>query len=75
MAALAAHGDLETVGRGHHRAGADAERPGFQARPVVHAEYGFDGTVYFCFQPAEEGGAGGRAMIQDGLFDRFPCEA
>jgi len=36
---------------------------------------GFDGTVYFCFQPAEEGGAGGRAMIQDGLFDRFPCEA
>ncbi|MPS80286.1 MAG: amidohydrolase [Achromobacter sp.] len=36
---------------------------------------GFDGTVYLCFQPAEEGGAGGRAMIQDGLFTRFPCEA
>ena len=36
---------------------------------------GFDGTVYLCFQPAEEGGAGGRAMIQDGLFERFPCEA
>jgi len=36
---------------------------------------GFDGTVYLCFQPAEEGGAGGRAMIQDGLFTRFPCAA
>jgi len=35
----------------------------------------FDGTVYFCFQPAEEGGAGARAMIEDGLFDRFPCRA
>lgn len=36
---------------------------------------GFDGTVYFTFQPAEEGGAGGSAMIEDGLFERFPCEA
>lgn len=36
---------------------------------------GFDGTVYFTFQPAEEGGAGARTMIQDGLFERFPCEA
>ena len=34
---------------------------------------GFDGTVYLCFQPAEEGGAGARAMIQDGLFERFPA--
>nr|WP_225591282.1 M20 aminoacylase family protein [Achromobacter sp. ACM01] len=41
----------------------------------LQAEGGFDGTVYLCFQPAEEGGAGGRAMIQDGLFERFPCEA
>ena len=29
----------------------------------------FDGEVYFIFQPAEEGGAGGKAMIDDGLFD------
>lgn len=36
---------------------------------------GFDGTVYLTFQPAEEGGAGGRAMIEDGLFERFDCEA
>ena len=33
----------------------------------------FDGTVAVIFQPAEEGGAGARAMIEDGLFDRFPC--
>ncbi|MEM7497756.1 MAG: M20 aminoacylase family protein [Pseudomonadota bacterium] len=32
----------------------------------------FEGTVYFCFQPAEEGGAGAEAMIKDGLFERFP---
>ena len=36
----------------------------------------FDGTVYLIFQPAEEGGGGGaRAMINDGLFGRFPMEA
>lgn len=35
----------------------------------------FDGTVNFIFQPAEEGFAGARAMIDDGLFDRFPCDA
>jgi amidohydrolase len=35
----------------------------------------FDGTVYLIFQPAEEGGAGARRMIEDGLFDRFPADA
>ena len=35
----------------------------------------FAGTAYFCFQPAEEGGAGADAMIRDGLFDRFSCRA
>jgi hippurate hydrolase len=31
----------------------------------------FSGTAVMIFQPAEEGGAGGRAMVQDGLMDRF----
>jgi len=35
----------------------------------------FDGTVYLVFQPAEEGGAGARRMIEDGLFAQFPMEA
>ena len=33
----------------------------------------FNGTVYFIFQPAEENAAGGRVMVDEGLFDRFPC--
>jgi amidohydrolase len=33
----------------------------------------FDGRVHLLFQPAEEGLAGARAMIEDGLFQRFPC--
>jgi len=36
----------------------------------------FDGTVHFIFQPAEEmGKAGAKKMIEEGLFDRFPCDA
>ncbi|KAA5606325.1 amidohydrolase [Roseospira marina] len=35
----------------------------------------FAGTVHFIFQPAEEGEAGARAMIEDGLFQRFPVES
>ncbi|UYO46697.1 amidohydrolase [Rhodopseudomonas palustris] len=34
----------------------------------------FDGSVAFIFQPAEEGGAGAKAMIEDGLFSRFPID-
>jgi amidohydrolase len=34
----------------------------------------FDGTAVVIFQPAEEGGAGGRAMVQDGLMERFGIE-
>ncbi len=35
----------------------------------------FDGTVHFIFQPAEEGLGGASAMLDDGLFERFPCDA
>ena len=35
----------------------------------------FDGAVHFIFQPAEEGKGGGRVMVEEGLFDRFPCDA
>jgi amidohydrolase len=34
----------------------------------------FAGTVHFVFQPAEEGLAGGRVMVEEGLFDRFPAD-
>lgn len=35
----------------------------------------FEGTVYAIFQPAEEGGAGAKRMIDDGLFTKFPMQA
>jgi hippurate hydrolase len=35
----------------------------------------FDGVVHFVFQPAEENEGGGRVMVEQGLFDQFPCEA
>jgi hippurate hydrolase len=34
-----------------------------------------DGTVYFIFQPAEENEGGGRVMVEQGLFERFPMRA
>jgi len=35
----------------------------------------FSGTVHFIFQPAEEAGGGGRVMVEEGIFDKFPCQA
>jgi hippurate hydrolase len=35
----------------------------------------FAGTVHFIFQPAEEGQGGGRVMVEEGLFERFPVDA
>jgi len=35
----------------------------------------FDGTVYLIFQPAEENEGGGRVMVEEGLFEKFPAEA
>jgi hippurate hydrolase len=35
----------------------------------------FDGTLHLIFQPAEEGGGGALRMMEDGLFERCPCDA
>jgi hippurate hydrolase len=45
------------------------------AAKALAATRRFDGTVTFIFQPAEEGIGGAKAMVDDGLFRRFPCEA
>lgn len=45
------------------------------AAEILAREVPFDGSVCFIFQPAEEGLAGAKAMIDDGLFSRFPCDA
>lgn len=45
------------------------------AAQYLAAEGKFDGMVVFIFQPAEEHGEGARAMIEDGLFERFPVDA
>jgi hippurate hydrolase len=44
------------------------------AAQYLAAHRDFDGTVHFIFQPAEENEGGARAMIEDGLFERFSCE-
>jgi hippurate hydrolase len=45
------------------------------AARALAEEPDFAGTVHLIFQPAEEGRGGAEAMLADGLFDRFPCEA
>jgi hippurate hydrolase len=45
------------------------------AAKLLSEKRDFEGAVHFIFQPAEEGGGGGKAMIEDGLFDKFPCDA
>lgn len=44
------------------------------AAKLLAEEGGFDGTVRFIFQPAEEWGKGALAMLDDGLMERFPFE-
>jgi len=45
------------------------------AAKVLAENHDYDGTVVFIFQPAEEHGRGALAMIDDGLFTRFPVDA
>jgi len=43
------------------------------AARYLAATKAFDGSVYLIFQPGEEGFAGGKAMVEEGLFERFPA--
>ena len=45
------------------------------AAALLTARRDFNGTVRFIFQPAEEHGRGAKAMMADGLFERFPVDA
>jgi hippurate hydrolase len=76
---LTEHSDVayrSTVPGVHHGCGHDGHTSMLlgAARHLARTR-GFDGTVVFIFQPAEEGRGGARAMIEDGLFERFPCDA
>ena len=44
------------------------------AAGLLARDESWSGTVQFVFQPAEEGAGGARAMVADGLFERFPME-
>ena len=60
----------------HHGCGHDGHTAMLlgAARQLVRTR-NFDGTVHFIFQPAEEGKGGARVMVEQGLFERFPCDA
>ena len=63
------HGVMHACGHDGHTAMLLA------AAEHLAATRNFDGIVHFIFQPAEEGEAGAKAMMDDGLFEDFPMEA
>jgi hippurate hydrolase len=60
----------------HHACGHDGHTTMLLgAARHLAATRNFDGTVYLIFQPAEENEGGGRVMVEEGLFERFPMQA
>ena len=59
-----------------HACGHDGHTATLLAAAKYLAEQGqFDGTLNLIFQPAEEGLGGAKKMMDDGLFEQFPCDA
>jgi len=59
-----------------HACGHDGHTATLLAAAKHLAAHGqFDGNVHLIFQPAEEGQGGARVMMEDGLFEKFPCDA
>ena len=76
MAEQSRLGHASRIAGAHHGCGHDGHTAMLlgAARQLARTRR-FDGTVHFIFQPAEEGHGGARVMIEDGLFERFPCDA
>lgn len=77
--------DLQELNEFSHRSQVDGKMHGcghdghtvmlLGAAKYLSETKNFDGTVQFIFQPAEENVAGGRVMIADGLFEKFPVDS